>query len=256
MRQFATAVTGNSELAENTYEIEFAWNSGDIPHPGEFLTIRCCDSTDPLLRRPFAFSGFNGKKGGDARASFIYLRRGKTTTLLSELAPGARIDVLGPLGRGFSLPESGASPILAAGGIGLGPILFLHQELRALGIEHRFLYGARSEPLVPVRRLPGNCVVCTDDGSLGYRGTVLSAIESGGIPPQASFYACGPGPMLKALAGKALGLGMDCQVAVEQYMACGVGACMGCAVKVADERKYARACVEGPVFQAKELVWE
>ncbi len=240
-------------MADNTFEMEFSWPSDDVPLPGQFFSLRCADSTDPLLRRPFAFSGFNAHS---ARASFIYLRRGRSTTLLSQLGVGAQIDILGPLGKGFSPPAAGRMPLLAAGGIGFGPILFLYDHLMSQGFSPRLFYGARTASLVPRDRLPQGSIICSDDGSSGRAGTVLDAMVAEGIPESASLYACGPGPMLKALAAKAGQLALPCQVAIEQHMACGVGACMGCSVKVKDERKFARACVEGPVFNAEELIWD
>lgn len=253
MRQFQTTITSNRSLAEDTFELEFAWRSEELPGPGQFFTLRCSDSSDPLLRRPFAFSSFDRHS---SRAACIYLRRGRTTTMLSQLAPGSRLDVLGPLGRGFSLPEAKASPVLLAGGIGLGPVLFLHSALLEAGRRPLFLYGSRSAAFAPRDRLPKDGRLCTDDGSAGFKGTVMDCLRSLGCPEDAALYACGPGPMLKAIAAFAEEGSRPCQVAVEQRMACGVGACMGCTVAVRDERKFARACVEGPVFDAKELSWE
>lgn len=253
MRQFPTTITSNRLLAEDTFELEFAWQSDEVPLPGQFFTLRCSDSSDPLLRRPFAFSSFDPHS---ARASCVYLRRGSATVMLSQLATGAKLDVLGPLGRGFQPPAEGEAPVLLAGGIGLGPILFLRDSLCGRGAEPLFLYGARNAAFVPRDRLPRACLSCTDDGSLGFKGTVVDSLLDAGIPVKAALYACGPGPMLKAIAALARTEGLPCQVAVEQRMACGVGACMGCSVAVKDERKFARACVEGPVFRAEELLWD
>lgn len=176
--------------------------------------------------------------------------------MLSQLAAGSRIDVLGALGNGFKPPAPGGNPVLLAGGIGLGPILFLRDQLHQSGARPLFLYGARSAAFVPRGRLPSDGRSCTDDGSVGFKGTVLDCLLSQGCPERAALYACGPGPMLKAVAAFSHKHSYPCQVAVEQRMACGVGACMGCTVAVNDERKFARACVEGPVFRAEELSWE
>jgi len=253
MRQFQTTITSNRNLAEDTFELEFAWQSDEIPRAGQFFTLRCSDSSDPLLRRPFAFSTFDRHS---SRASCIYLRRGRTTIMLSQLSAGSRLDILGPLGNGFSLPARKSSPVLLAGGIGLGPVLFLDSALREAGHRPLFLYGARSAAFVPHGRLPPGGRLCTDDGSAGFKGTVMDSLLSSGCPEDAALFACGPGPMLKAIAGFAEKNSRPCQVAVEQRMACGVGACMGCTVAVRDERKFARACVDGPVFGAQELSWD
>lgn len=253
MKQFASIIRSNRPLAEGTWMMDFEWKGPSAPLPGQFFSLRSGSGTDPLLRRPFAFSGYDPQSGS---ASFIYLRRGRTTEQLSSLAEGAPLDILGPLGRPFS-PAADGKPcrsVLLSGGIGLGPILFLHSTLRKAGQEILFLYGARTGALVPATALPPETIVCTDDGSLGERGTVLDAMERRGWEAGDRAYACGPGPMLKALASSCLAAGRPCIVSVEQHMACGVGACMGCAVPAAGGG-YLRACADGPVFNAEELSW-
>jgi NAD(P)H-flavin reductase len=153
------------------------------------------------------------------------------------------------------LPQAGQSPLLFAGGIGLGPVLFLYNELKAQGLPARFFYGARSKPLVPRECLPENAEIYTDDGSLGAQGRPAEIIASGELGANPIVYACGPKPMLSRLAELTEARGIPCYVSVEQNMACGVGACMGCNVLVRDERGSVRACAEGPVFDAKELLW-
>lgn len=250
MRQFNSTIRSNRILAEGTQEIEFDWQ-GEPPIPGQFFNLRCTEGTDPLLRRPFAFSGFDA---ATSRARCIYLKRGPTTTILAGMAPGAVIDVLGPLGKAFPLPGTGQRPVLVSGGIGVGPVLFLHARLAALGAEPLFVYGARSAALVPAAILPRDAIICTNDGSLGGKGTVLDAMERQGWKPDDLAYGCGPEPMLKALALTCLAAKRTCLVSVEQHMACGVGACVGCTVTTADGG-YLRACVEGPVFDARALSW-
>jgi dihydroorotate dehydrogenase electron transfer subunit len=254
MRQFTAAVTSNRALAEGTWEMEFGWEGDDAPEPGEFFTLIASRSSDPLLRRPFAFSRFDRRA---SRASFIYLKRGKTTSILSAFAPGAALSVLGPLGRGFALPSVDERPLLVAGGIGAGPVFFLADALEASGIPFGIVYGARKASLVPVDRLPRNAIVMTDDGSLGKKGSAADALASliatGAGRPR--IYACGPLPMLAAVAGAAEKSGIPCAVSMEQHMACGVGACMGCAVALRGGG-YARACAEGPVFDAASIAWE
>jgi dihydroorotate dehydrogenase electron transfer subunit len=254
MRQFTAAVTSNRALAEGTWEMEFGWEGEEIPRPGEFFTLIASRSSDPLLRRPFAFSRFDP---GASRASFIYLKRGKTTSMLSAFAPGAAIDVLGPLGRGFPLATGKGRPLLVSGGIGAGPVLFLADALAASGTPFDFVYGARKASLVPADRLPRDAIVMTDDGSLGKKGSAADALAPLLSPERVCpmAYACGPFPMLAAVARAAEEAGIPCSVSMEQHMACGVGACMGCAVRL---RKggYARACAEGPIFDSAVIAWE
>lgn len=250
MRQFTAEIRAHRLLAEGTRELEFDW-AAEPPVAGQFFSLRCSEGSDPLLRRPFAFSGYDA---ASQRARCIYLKRGRTTSTLAALAPGATLDLLGPLGKPFPLPESGRRPVLMAGGIGAGPILFLHARLLAEGRRPLLLYGARSANLVPTAVLPADAVVCTDDGSLGERGTVLQAMERRGWTADDQVYGCGPGGMLGALAKACLAAQRPCIVSVEQHMACGVGACAGCTVAAANGG-FLRACHDGPVFDAKVLAW-
>jgi dihydroorotate dehydrogenase electron transfer subunit len=250
MRQMPAAVISNRLLARDTWEMEFGWNSDETPEAGQFLSLRASSSSDPLLRRPFAFSAFDRAA---ARASIIYLKRGRTTEILASLAPGAILDVLGPLGKGFTLPPPDGLSALLAGGIGAGPILFLARRLTDVGLPWALAFGARTKAMVPLERLPPGTLLRTDDGSLGKAGTAVEALDDMDGP--ARIYACGPGPMLAAAALAARARGIPCQVAVEQHMACGVGACMGCSVPLA-AGGYARACADGPVFDAQILSWE
>lgn len=253
MKQFFGTITGNRPLSSDYYKMEFTWDrKAGIPLPGQFFTARISDGIEPLLRRPFAFSGFDRRK---TTCSMVYQRRGRGTDILSGKRKNERLDIIGPLGRPFPLPGRGKRALLVAGGIGLGPLLFLAAQLRNAAL----VFGCRSKTFVPPARTFAGArpVICTDDGSAGFRGTAadyLKSIESS-VGRDTIVYACGPLPMLKACHEFAAGRGCECFVSVEQVMACGVGACMGCAVKSA-EGGYLRACTDGPVFDSKELKWE
>lgn len=230
--------------------------AGEAPLAGHFFTLRITNSISPLLRRPFAFSGFDPASG---RASCIYQVRGNGTELLATLGERAPLDIIGPLGRPFPLPAPGEQPVLVAGGIGLGPILFLSRALASAGIVSPFIFGCRSAAFFPQRAFYGIPVtVCTDDGSLGFRGTVADYLKSisTGLPARTVLYCCGPHPMLRGCHDFALQRSIRCIVSVEQTMACGVGACMGCAVRMRGSTPYARACKEGPVFESGDLLWD
>jgi dihydroorotate dehydrogenase electron transfer subunit len=248
------AVLENRNLGSGYYELVFRPDPlMPIPEPGQFLTLKCGDGTTPLLRRPFAAASF-----GKERASVIFEKRGAGTSWLSGLEPGDTVDILGPLGKGFSLPEKG--PVyLAAGGIGLGPMLYTRSVLKARGTEVIFTAGFRDRSRV-ISALPDgpDVILCTDDGSLGFRGNVTAWLEthfktSG--TATGTILACGPHPMLAACHRFAAVLGLSCQVSVEEIMACGVGACAGCVVPGRDKGTFFRACKDGPVFNSGDLSW-
>lgn len=255
MKQFSATITKNSKLCKDFFQLDFSWES-EKPKAGQFLTIRICDCCIPLLRRPFAFSAFNNQLN---IASIIFQRRGVGTDLLAAKAPGEKIDVIGPLGNSFPLPEKNQKPILIAGGIGLGPVLFLSRTLQDLNISSKFIFGCRNKLSIPQSDefSSQNPSICTDDGSEGFCGTVGDYISSicPSIESDSVFYSCGPQPMLAACHQFALEISSPSWISVEQIMACGVGACMGCAVKVKQAPGYARACKEGPVFSGYDMVW-
>lgn len=257
MKRFDTELLSIDPVASGYYRISFRWDShAGIPAPGAFLTVKVGSGLDPVLRRPFAFSSYDGES-----ASFIFQERGRGTKALAALKPGSALDVLGPLGKGFANPPAGSQPVLVAGGIGLGPMLYLAKSLMqsAAKGEHRpplLVLGFRSKNLCP--SLPGlvpeGAVLCTDDGSRGFAGTVADFLKSYRSNLPICFYACGPAPMMAAVAERAVAINAPFQAATEQWMACGVGACMGCAVAMKDG-SYQRACAEGPVFDGLQVDW-
>ena len=256
MKNFKSQIISQNAIAEGYRELEFTWPSDcETPRPGQFLTIRIQDSAIPLLRRPFALSAF--KEGS---ASIIYQIRGKGTQRLATLPEGSAIDVLSPLGNGFSMPDQEKNLLLVAGGIGLGPILYLARELDRSGYAPLLVFGCRNKSFIP--ELPslknGRIQFCTDDGSAGFKGTSVDYLKSldNDRKTASRLYACGPLLMLKACHDFAVSMDMPCETAMEEMMACGVGACMGCAVELTDPvKKYARVCKDGPVFQSRDLKW-
>ena len=256
MKQFSAAILGSYPLSTGYFECEFTWDkAAPSPEPGQFFTVRASDDTVPLLRRPFAFSAFDGKEG---TVSMIFQKRGRGTCLLSAKQKGDRLDVIGPLGKPFPMPDRGEKTLLVAGGIGIGPIIFLAQTLRKEKIPVIMVFGCRTASLLPSGGsfAASEAVICTDDGSRGFKGTAgdyLKSIERS-VGSGTIIYACGPQPMLKTCHSIAVRQGCECFVSVEQVMACGVGACMGCAVKSA-AGGYKRACTDGPVFNSKDLQW-
>jgi len=283
MLQFDAGILSNRTIAPDWKELILRWNPGaGRPEPGHFLTLRPGRGSDPLLRRPFAIASYDAGRGEGPSVSIIYQIRGSGTRLLADLGPGATVDVLGPLGKPFPLPTAGESPILAAGGVGLGPVLYLARRLEELRTAASaaavpgaaqasdgstsqapapFVIGFRSAVLVPDLPFPPGLVLCTDDGSTGFRGTPVDWIAHNASSGATRIYACGPSPMLAAIARLASGRGWKASLSAEQWMACGVGACMGCvlprpAAAGGASQGFLRACADGPVFELGDIDWE
>jgi dihydroorotate dehydrogenase electron transfer subunit len=224
--------------------------------PGQFLTVRCGNGTTPLLRRPFGFhriraSGFE----------ILYERIGKGTAFLSGLKTGDEIDILGPLGNGFTIPKGKKDFVIIAGGIGVAPLTSLAESL--VKIKKAKIYaiiGARSGNILlcedHFKSIGIKTMVATDDGTCGKRcfaTDVLNEFLAAKKGSHPVIFACGPGPMLKAAAHIANKRGLECYVSLEENIACGVGACLGCAIKT--KSGYKLVCKDGPVFNAKEITW-
>ena len=257
MKQLTGEIYQNRQIGQNYYELTFQFPiTGDTIKPGQFVTLRIDESTVPLLRRPFAFSGFDQKK---QCGSIIYQKRGRGTAILAGKSKGEHLDVIGPLGNYLHHSAAQGIPMLVAGGIGFGPIYFFSKSLTSQDIRHHFIFGARSVHFIPdlpdFKNMKAN--ICTDDGSAGFKGTALDYLKTldKDFLKQMVLYCCGPLPLLTACHALALELDIECFVVMEQIMACGVGACMGCTVPLADQKKYARVWMEGPVFRSKDLIW-
>ncbi|MFA5356279.1 MAG: dihydroorotate dehydrogenase electron transfer subunit [Candidatus Omnitrophota bacterium] len=225
--------------------------------PGQFLNIKVSGSYEPLLRRPFSIH-----KAGGPDIWILYEVVGEATRILSGRKPGEYINVIGPLGKGFDYTLSVAGDrlsILTSGGMGVAPLLFLAEKLsksRKLA-----LIGARDkEHLLCEKELKDlGCAVrvSTDDGSRGFKGYVGDLLEKElsdmGDTQRAVIYACGPRPLLKEISRVSKKHGIAAQISMEEHMACGIGACLGCVVNTKEGFK--RACKEGPVFNAGEVIW-
>ncbi len=258
MKNFKSELLGQRSIANGYMEMDFKWpRECGTARPGQFLTIRVHDNPVPLLRRPFALSSLDAAA---EKASIIYQVRGTGTRVLESLKPGDPLDILSPLGNSFTPPAEDQTPVLVAGGIGLGPILFFARELDNAGLSPLLIFGCRDSSFIP--DLPplknGRIQFCTDDGSTGFKGTsvdYLKSLNSSGISSSV-LYACGPTGMLKACHNFALSADLPCETAMEEMMACGVGACMGCVVELeGKDQKYARVCKDGPVFQSRDIKW-
>lgn len=238
-------------IARGYREIRFTSVDSTNPEPGQFLTVLPHRHPVPLLRRPFAYSAWSR-----GEAAFIYEIRGPMTGDLAELPVGADLDWLGPLGRGFPDPPEGTRPVLISGGIGVGPLYFLATTLAARNLAPLLVLGARETGLVPeLPQIPGGEIrIATDDGSAGFRGNAPAAVGRDELAG-AALYACGPYPMMREVHRIAVEHQRPCWVSLEEWMACGVGACQGCAVPVNDHREFVRACLEGPVLESRAVAW-
>ncbi len=246
----AAKITEVAQLASGYTLLRFASKKPIKGKPGQFVMVRGDWGMDPIL--PRAFSLVEVGKNGAVLIRIV----GKGTGLLARMRIGDAISVLGPLGHGFSDADDTQQPVLVAGGVGVAPLIFLSEQLATTGRPSTFIYGARtSEDLLLCSRIEttADLTVTTEDGSVGEKGLVTGPLErilSKGDPCR--IFACGPEPMLKAVAKSAEKAGVPCQIALESPMACGIGICKGCAVPDQNgEFKY--VCSDGPVFDAKSL---
>lgn len=231
---------------------------------GQFVMIKAGLSAEPPLRRPFSILAVDPGRG---RFSLFVKAIGPGTRALCALEPGQPAQCLGPLGRPFTAPADDEEPLLVAGGYGIAPFLLMSRELRARGATARVFYGGRTAAELQLREPFEEAGVplelATDDGSLGFHGRVTGALEAhldrGGDGRRPRLYACGPDPMLHAVARLAQRRGLRAEVSLDPWMGCGVGTCLGCVVKIQapeQERwKYRCACTEGPVFDASQVLW-
>ena len=227
--------------------------------PGQFVHIRTGEGGAPLLRRPVSICTTDLETG---TFSLLIQVVGPGTQWLATRRPGTRVDMLGPLGRSFVWRRKGAAPpsrlMLVGGGVGVAPLLFLAQTVRracpAAPPEILFFYGARTvEQFVMLDRiepLVDELVLATEDGSRGEKGFVTESAERR-FTPETQVMTCGPNPMMNDLLARMRRAGLEGQVSLEAMMACGVGACQGCATPT--RTGYARVCCEGPVFPTERF---
>ena len=249
-------VLANAPVAPGHYVLRLeAPKIAKASKPGQFVQLTCGDSCDPLLPRPFSFLDTDPQT-----ISILYHVVGQGTKLLSQLKKGDMIWVLGPLGKGFTLKHAGQR-LLVGGGVGIPPLYHLAKVLK--GKKTEVFLGARNKNLLlcegGFKKIKTGLHLSTDDGSKGSKGFVTQSLEKyiQNVPTQSHssllIQTCGPTPMLKAVSQLAAKYRIACEVSVEVPMACGFGACLGCAIKLKD--RYAIACVEGPVFKGETIQW-
>jgi dihydroorotate dehydrogenase electron transfer subunit len=268
----------NEVIARDTYRLRFAAPQlAELAVPGQFFMIRLSGFNDPLIGRALAmYDRGCDAAGKPATIDLVYVVKGRLTSRLAELGPGSKIDVWGPLGNGFA-PQEVDDLILVAGGIGQTPFLAVAQEalgLQSFGSPARcsgyarrrvtLCYGARTAGyfagLEAFRATGMDVRLATDDGSLGPPRRVTDLLEEILVEPASGsrrILCCGPEPMMEATAKLAQRYNVPCLVSLETPMACGIGICFTCVARVGseDDWDYKRTCVEGPIFDADQIVW-
>jgi dihydroorotate dehydrogenase electron transfer subunit len=255
-------VLGNREVAPGYFRLAlYAPEIAGVAVPGQFVHVRCGPLLDPLLRRPLSIHDVDRQSG---RLYLLYRLTGRGTALLAGNKAGATVNLMGPLGHGFTLPIPPADALVVGGGIGIAPLFYLVKELADAGNQIMFLGGFRTaREIVAVKEMENlgvEVALATDDGSLGYQGPVTELLEKYIAGRAYSFcYACGPRPMLQKVAEIITLAGVPGEVSLEERMGCGVGACLACACKTrsreGDGFCYSHVCIDGPVFSAGEVVW-
>jgi dihydroorotate dehydrogenase electron transfer subunit len=236
--------------------------------PGQFVMVKTASGHDPLLRRPFSiFEILNNAAGMPIGFSLLNKRIGRSTSLIYDAKPGARVDCLGPLGRPFTVVDPPTEAWMVAGGVGLAPFLSLTLALNSRGTNCTLFYGARRASelfyLDWFRDMGVTLVLTTEDGSEGEPGRVVAPLDralASQVPNQAvMIYACGPEGMMAATAATAARHRRPCEVSVERIMGCGMGGCYSCVVPMRSDSggvHHVRSCIAGPVLDAAQIVWD
>lgn len=235
----------------------------DKAMPGQFVNIKVSATDDPLLRRPLSIHGVSAGK-----ISILYEVVGRATEILSGRKSGELLDIIGPLGKGFDFKERTKKPILVCGGMGVAPLAFLAERLKGIGSKKGkgripVLLGAKTKDQLlcedKFKRWGYDVRTSTDDGSAGFKGRITDLLKklleenrkTG--RPDSLIYACGPQAMLKNVAFLSRQYRLSAQLSLEEHMACGIGACCGCALR--GKEGNLKVCNDGPVFDAERLVW-
>ena len=234
-----SALTGKRQVARDMLVISIdAPQIAASVRAGQFVNLGW--SPGPLLRRPFSVYRTDGD-----RIEIVLKAVGEGTFQLLAMSEGDHLSCLGPLGRGFDLTAGPKSAVLISGGLGVAPMPLAAKEARALGMRVTWVHGARNSEELCSESDGHEVIWATDDGSKGFTGTAVAA-----APDADLVLACGPNRMLSAVADRWPGA----QVAVETYMGCGTGVCLGCAVPLT-RGGFDRACKEGPVYRAADIDW-
>jgi len=257
MQEYVAGITRIDHISERSYLIYFSCPEiAETISPGQFVQIRVSDGSDPFLRRTFSVCDVNPTIG---TVTLLVDIVGPGTDRLCTMQCGGTLNVLGPLGTGFdmALAQSG-NVIMVAGGTGAAPLIHLTNILSHTQFKTTYMMGGRNESSVKIAEMmlddSIDVLEATEDGSVGYHGLVTGLLKEKieALEP-AAIFTCGPHRMMQAVADIAIKHSIPCQVSLEERMACGIGACLGCAVETSDGAMV-RSCVDGPVFNAGEVI--
>ncbi len=245
-------VIDQQNLAEGVYSMVLSTKAAEYAIPGQFISI-FSNNGSKLLPRPISICEID-KNAGTLRV--VYRVVGEGTTEFSKLTAGDEIEIMGPLGNGF--PLEGDKAIVVGGGIGVPPMLELAKQLSGTVTA---VMGYRNDDMFLTEEftdVASELIIATDDGSVGVHGTVVDAMKENELNADV-IYACGPKPMLRGVAEYAKEHGIKCYVSMEERMACGVGACLGCVCQSTEKDDHShvnnkRVCKDGPVFLSTEVV--
>ena len=251
----------NNSINNEIFRLDFVWQSEKVklapPQAGQFFMVKPKQSA-VFLGRPISVAKWEADT-----VTFLIARRGQGTRELAAMRPGDEAELVGPLGNGWAdflpLAKNGDNkPIaLIGGGIGIAPLNALLGETSAqrfdlyAGFRTGFKSDEEKSALLGAAHQANNIIIATEDGTGGHKGRIPDFLEPG---QYAAVCACGPEPMLKAVAAKCKGAGVPCFVSLEKRMACGVGACLGCTVKTVSGNR--RCCADGPIFKADEVTFD
>ncbi len=257
MKQLEARIIENRRIAKGFCKMRLASTYlAKNSKPGQFIEVKCSEGRELLLRRPLGVHRISN--GG---IDVLYEVIGKGTKSLSAMEKGDLLDIIGPLGKGFDLFTAKNPPLIVAGGMGVAPLLSLAETLAKKKVKPYVMIGAKTASQMlcdkDFKKLGCFVMVSTEDGSRGHKGYVTDIMRHLLILIRCRvsvIYACGPHPMLKAVSHIADSSGIPCQVSMEERMACGVGVCLGCPVKV-KSGGYKMVCKDGPVFDSKEIAW-
>jgi dihydroorotate dehydrogenase electron transfer subunit len=261
MRAMNCRVTGQREVADGIFLLELeAPELAAACGPGHFIHLKTGEGWDPLWRRPFSVHRVSADKRS---VRLLYREVGRGTARMRVFKAGDSLNLLGPLGKPFDLERRFRTAVVAAGGLGIAPVFFLADRLARAGVKTVLYWGARNAgELVGIGELSALGVeinAATEDGSAGFRGRVTDLMKErlGRIASErdCAGFACGPVPMLKAVQAIVPKTGFGWQASLEERMACGVGVCQGCAVKLRNGG-YRTACADGPVFDIMEIEFD
>lgn len=290
---FTARVLVNERICDEHFRLTLGVDNFPPSRPGQFVQLQCrrpgqqagageVEWTDakppkftqeelvkvePLLRRPLSLASRR-----DGELDIIYRTVGTGTCWLSGVETGEELSVLGPLGNAFEISTEKPFVALVGGGVGIPPMLYLSEALAAAGKKIIAFNGARTSSLLPLEFISRQYAthdvevsIATDDGSLGFFGLISEPFEcwldgQSDTRRDVVVYTCGPEPMMRAIAEICIERDVECHVSLERYMACGMGTCQSCVVKIRDNSEqgwtYQLCCKDGPVFEADRVIWD